>query len=297
VTIRRSPTIRRRRLGIELRRLRESADLTIEDVARRLGYSDSKVSRIETGQVTATPQDVRDMLGLYGITGEQQEALVQVAREAREKGWWQAYSDTLVVPLVGLEVAATTIRIYEVLVVPGVFQTEAYAQAVIRTMRPDLPPGQLSRWIELRMARGRSLFNRPDPPAVTAVVDEGVLRRPVGGRDVMRGQLRRLAQMAAHPAVTLHVLPFSAGEHAAMSGPFTLFGFSDPVDPDVVYLEHITSDLYLEDAGEVRRYVRAFDRLCGLALNPDDSVDLVERLAGRTPRPEPHRGSRATPRG
>jgi Domain of unknown function (DUF5753) len=129
------------------------------------------------------------------------------------------------------------------------------------------------------------------------VVDEGVLRRPVGGRDVMRGQLRHLAAMAAHPAVTLHVLPFSAGEHAAMSGPFTLFGFANPVDPDVIYLENITSDLYLEDAGEVRRYVRAFDRLCGLALNPDDSVHLVERLAGRTPRPEPRRGSRATPRG
>lgn len=297
MTIRRSPTIRRRRLGIELRRLRESADLTIEDVARRLGYSVSKVSRVETGQVTATPQDVRDMLGLYGITGEQREALVQVAREAREKGWWQAYSDTPVVPLVGLEAAAATIRIYEVLVVPGVFQTEGYAQAVIRTMRPDLPPGQLSRWVELRMARGRSLFNRPDPPAVTAVVDEGVLRRPVGGRDVMRGQLRQLAAMAAHPAVTLHVLPFSAGEHAAMSGPFTLFGFADPVDRDVIYLEHTTSDLYLEDAGEVRRYARAFDRLRRLALSPEDSVDLVERLAGRTRRPEPHRGTRATRQG
>lgn len=297
MTIRRSPTIRRRRLGIELRRLRETADLTIEEVARRLGCSDSKVSRIETGQVTATPQDVRDMLDLYGIAGEQQEALVQVAREAREKGWWQAYSDTLVVPLVGLEAAATTIRLYEVLVVPGLFQTEAYAQAVIRTMRPDLPPGQLSRWVELRMARGRALFNRPDPPAVTAVVDEGVLRRPVGGRDVMRGQLRRLAEMAAHPAVTLQVLPFSAGEHAAMSGPFTHFGFPNPVDPDVIYLEHITSDLYLEDASEVRRYAQAFDRLRGLALSPEDSIALVRRLAGRTPRPEPHRGSRATRQG
>lgn len=294
MTIRRSPTIRRRRLGIELRRLRETAELTIEQVAKRLGCSDSKVSRIETGQVTATPQDVRDMLDMYGITGEQQEALVQVAREAREKGWWQAYSDTLVVPLVGLEAAATSIRIYEVLVVPGLFQTKAYAQAVIRTMRPDLPPEQLSRWVELRMARGRSLFGQPDPPAVTAVVDEGVLRRPVGGRDVMRDQLRQLAAMAAHPAVTLHVLPFSAGEHAAMSGPFSVFGFSNPVDPDVIYLEHITSDLYLEDADEVRRYVRAFDRLRGLALNPDDSVALVKRLAGRTPRRELHRGSRAT---
>jgi len=275
---RRSPTVQRRRLGIELRRMREQAGLTIEQVAKAIDCSDSKVSRIENGQVSATPRDVRQILDLCGVGGEQREALVQVATEARQKGWWQAYGDTLVVALVGLEAAATTIRTYELACVPGLLQTADYARTVIRTSRPDLHPKQVERWVGLRMAR-QGLLSQDDPPALFAVLDESLLHRPVGGRGVMRDQLCHLAEAAALPTVTLQVLPFAAGEHAGMSGPFTIFGFADSADPDVVYLEHAKSDLYLESLEEIQRYILAFDRLRATALTPDDSVAFLATLA------------------
>jgi len=278
VSGRRSPTVRRRRLGIELRRLRDDAGLTIEQVAGALECSDSKISRIETGQVGATPRDVRDMLQLYGVDGQRRDALLQSAREARQRDWWQAYSDTLIVPLVGMEAAASSIRVYETLLVPGLFQTRQYAGTVIRTVRPDLRPEEVERWVEFRMAR-QSLLARDLPPALSAVLDEALLRRPVGGPAAMGEQLHHLARVAALPTVTLQVLPFAAGHHAGMSGAFTIFSFPEPDDPDVVYLEHTKSDLYLESEEEVRRYASAFDQLRAMALPPDDSVALVVALA------------------
>jgi transcriptional regulator with XRE-family HTH domain len=278
VSGRRSPTVRRRRLGIELRRLRDDAGLTIEQVAGALECSDSKISRIETGQVGATPRDVRDMLQLYGVAGQRRDALLQSAREARQRDWWQAYSDTLIVPLVGMEAAASSIRVYETLLVPGLFQTRQYAGTVIRTVRPDLRPEEVERWVEFRMAR-QSLLARDLPPALSAVLDEALLRRPVGGSAAMGEQLHHLARVAALPTVTLQVLPFAAGHHAGMSGAFTIFSFPEPDDPDVVYLEHTKSDLYLESEEEVRRYASAFDQLRAMALPPDDSVALVVALA------------------
>ncbi len=278
VSGRRSPTVRRRRLGIELRRLRDDAGLTIEQVAGALECSDSKISRIETGQVGATPRDVRDMLQLYGVAGQRRDALLQSAREARQRDWWQAYSDTLIVPLVGMEAAASSIRVYETLLVPGLFQTRQYAGTVIRTVRPDLRPEEVERWVEFRMAR-QSLLARDRPPALSAVLDEALLRRPVGGPAAMDEQLHHLARVAALPTVTLQVLPFAAGHHAGMSGAFTIFSFPEPDDPDVVYLEHTKSDLYLESEEEVRRYASAFDQLRAMALPPDDSVALVVALA------------------
>jgi transcriptional regulator with XRE-family HTH domain len=278
VSGRRSPTVRRRRLGIELRRLRDDAGLTIEQVAGALECSDSKISRIETGQVGATPRDVRDMLQLYGVAGQRRDALLQSAREARQRDWWQAYSDTLIVPLVGMEAAASSIRVYETLLVPGLFQTRQYAGTVIRTVRPDLRPEEVERWVEFRMAR-QSLLARDLPPALSAVLDEALLRRPVGGLAAMGEQLHHLARVAALPTVTLQVLPFAAGHHAGMSGAFTIFSFPEPDDPDVVYLEHTKSDLYLESEEEVRRYASAFDQLRAMALPPDDSVALVVALA------------------
>jgi transcriptional regulator with XRE-family HTH domain len=278
VSGRRSPTVRRRRLGIELRRLRDDAGLTIEQVAGALECSDSKISRIETGQVGATPRDVRDMLQLYGVAGQRRDALLQSAREARQRDWWQAYSDTLIVPLVGMEAAASSIRVYETLLVPGLFQTRQYAGTVIRTVRPDLRPEEVERWVEFRMAR-QSLLARDLPPALSAVLDEALLRRPVGGPAAMGEQLHHLARVAALPTVTLQVLPFAAGHHAGMSGAFTIFSFPELDDPDVVYLEHTKSDLYLESEEEVRRYASAFDQLRAMALPPDDSVALVVALA------------------
>jgi transcriptional regulator with XRE-family HTH domain len=276
---RRSPTVRRRRLGIELRRLREDAGLTIEQVAGALECSDSKISRIETGQVGATPRDVRDMLQLYGVAGQRRDALLHSAREARQRDWWQAYSDTLIVPLVGMEAAASSIRIYETLLVHGLFQTRRYAGTVIRTVRPDLRPEEVERWVEFRMAR-QSLLARDTPPALSAVLDEALLRRPVGGPAAMGEQLHHLARVAALPTVTLQVLPFAAGHHAGMSGAFTIFSFPEPDGPDVVYLEHTKSDLYLESEEEIRRYASAFDQLRAMALPPDDSIAFLVALAG-----------------
>jgi transcriptional regulator with XRE-family HTH domain len=268
-----SPTVQRRRLGRELRRLREQAGLTIEQVGLALECSDSKVSRIETGQVSATPRDVRDMLELYKVDRDHQEALIQFARRARKKGWWEAYSDTLIVPLVGLETAANQIRQFENMVVPGLLQTRDYAQRIISKARPDLSPAQKERWVDLRMAR-KELLSQADPPELSVVLEEYVLRRPVGGRAVMREQLHYLARDV--PAtVRLQVLPLAVGEHPAMSGAFTIYSFAAPDDPDVVYLEHIIGDVYLQSPEEVQRYADAFERLRAAALSPDDSAAFL----------------------
>jgi transcriptional regulator with XRE-family HTH domain len=274
-----SPTVRRRRLALELRRLREAAGMTIEHVAKSLECSDSKISRIETARVRATPRDVRDLLALYGVTGTRQAGLIQLAREARQTGWWhQAYGDLPVRALVGLEDAAASISYYVQQLIPGLLQTEDYARAVLRAIRLDLGPAEVERRVGLRMAR-QSLLTRDEPPELWAVIDEAVLRRVVGGQDVMRQQLKRLAEAAARPNVTLQVLPFTAGEHAGMDGPFTILGFPDPADPDVVYLEHTTSDLYLEDPEATTRYARLFDHLRAESLGPDDSAEFFAMVA------------------
>lgn len=271
---RRSPTVQRRRLGMELRRLREHAGLTIEDVAVALECSDSKVSRIETGQVSATTRDVRDMLELYKVDRNQREALIQFARQARQRGWWQAYSDAPAVPLVGLETAAERIDQYEARVVPGLLQSSDYAEAIIRALYPGLSSQQVERWVELRMTR-QQLLQQDNPPRISVVLEECVLRRPVGGRRTMQAQLRLLAEASMMPSVTLQVLPLSVGEHPAISGAFTIYGFSEPADPDVVYLEHATGDLFLESTEQVGQYALAFKRLRRLALSSDDSVALI----------------------
>jgi transcriptional regulator with XRE-family HTH domain len=181
MTARQSPTVRRRRLGAELRRLREEAGLTIERVAATLECSESKVSRIETGQVGAMPRDVRDMLDLYKVGPEQREALIQIARDARQKGWWHAYTDVPVVPgYVGLEVSAAAIDTFGALLVPGLLQTPEYARTVLEALLPDLSAEQIRRRVELRMAR-QSILNGEHPPTLRAILDEALLRRPVGG--------------------------------------------------------------------------------------------------------------------
>lgn len=285
--VRQSPTVRRRRLGAELRRLREEAGVTLDRVAEALECSDSKISRIETGQVGASPRDVRDMLALYGVGSGQRDALVQIAREARQRGWWHAYGDVPVVPAyIGLEVAAASIDTYETLLVPSLLQVEAYAEAVIRAVRPDLAPAEVERRVALRMARQEALGAREDPPALRLVLDEAVLRRPVGGPAVMRSQLERLGRAAALPKVTIQVLPFARGEHAGMDGAFTILRFPERAEPDVVVLDSTTSDLYLERDEELRRYRRVFELLWAAALPPDASSAF---LAGLLEEPPPRR--------
>jgi hypothetical protein len=279
MTARQSPTVRRRRLGAELRRLREAAGLTIERVAATLEFSESKVSRIETGQVGAMPRDVRDMLDLYRVGPEQRDALIQLARDARQKGWWHAYTDVPVVPgYIGLEVSASAIDTFGALLVPGLLQTAEYARTVLLTLRPDLPAEQIERRVELRMHR-QSILAGDDPPTLRVVLDEALLRRPVGGRAAMRRQLHHLAEAVARPNVGLQVLPLGVGAHPGMDGAFTVFRFPKPTDPEVVHLEHTTGDLYLETAEETARYAAAFDELSGAALEPDESAALLASSA------------------
>jgi transcriptional regulator with XRE-family HTH domain len=274
----RTPTGRRRRLGAELRRLREASGLTIDRVAEALECSQSKVSRIETGQVSATPRDVRDMLALYRVDPDQREAIVQIAREARQRGWWQKFVDVPdgVPAYVGLETAATSIDVYMSLIVPALLQTDDYARAIIGAVRPDLPRAEIERRVELRMSR-QTLLDRDDPPELRVLLDEAVLQRPVGGPAVMAGQLRRLLEDAERPAVTIQVLPIATGAHAGMDGPFTIFGFPAPAEPDVVALDSAADALYLEGPEDLRRYRRVFERLLPVALTPEASAAFITR--------------------
>jgi transcriptional regulator with XRE-family HTH domain len=275
-----SPTVRRRRLALELRRLRESARLTCEDVAERLECSASKISRVETGRVSVSPRDVRDMLQIYGVPPDQREELVQLARDSRQKGWWHAYSDTMqpqFATYVGLESAASEIRIYEVSLIPELLQTEDYARAVIGAGLPTSPQDDIERQVALRMARQPAL-TRSDPPKLWAVLDEAALRRRVGGAGLMRLQLEFLLELAQLGNVSLQVIPFGGGAHPAMGRPFVILVFPERVDPDVVYLEDLTSALYVEDVDEVDRYNMFFNHLRATALSFDASANLITQV-------------------
>jgi transcriptional regulator with XRE-family HTH domain len=275
----RTPTSRRRRLGAELRRLREEAGLTIDRVAEALECSQSKVSRIETGQVSATPRDVRDMLELYRVDDAQREAMVQIARETRQRGWWQKFVDVPdgVPAYVGLEAAATSIDIYMALIVPALLQTPDYARAVIGAVRPDLPGKEINRRVELRVLRRQALLDQERPPALRVLLDDTVLARPVGGPAVMAAQRRQLLEDATRPAVTIQVLPVGAGAHAGMDGPFTIFGFPAAAERDVVALDSAADALYLEGPEDLRRYRRVFELLLPAALTPEASAEVIAR--------------------
>ena len=277
----RSPTVRRRRLGIELRRLRDAAHLTLEQAAERLEFSTAKLSRIENAQVSVTALDVRGMLEIYGADPKLRDVLIQMAREARQKGWWQThYGDLSIAALVGLESAAASIHEYAGLLVPGLLQVSDYASAVLRAIRLDLKPQpeEIERRVELRMAR-QSILTVDDPPAVWMVLDEAALRRPVGGRKVMRQQLQHLAEMGSVRNVTLQVLPYTAGEHPGLDGGFSIVGFPERADPDVVYIETTTSDLYLEEAEAIDRYTLLFDHIRAVALSPTESTEFFASVA------------------
>ena len=278
MTERRSPTIRRRRLGAELRRHRESAGVTIEVVAEQLECSASKISRIETGHTSATPRDVRDMLRIYGVVGTESDELVQIAREARQKGWWHPYSTVLTGAYVGLEAAAGSVRAYEQQVVPGLLQTEDYAKAMIRAARPDISVDEVNQRVRVRLGR-QSLLSQDDPIDLWVVLDEAVVSRPVGGDAVMRAQLARLVEAADLPNVTLQILPFEVGAHAGMDGTFSILDFPEPGDPDVVYAENATGGLFLEKDEELQKYIFIFDHIRAAAMRPEESVALIAKLA------------------
>ena len=277
-----SPTVRRRRLAAELRALREAAKLTCEEVAEHLECSASKISRVETGRVSVSPRDVRDMLALYGVDPQQADSLVQLARESRQKGWWHAYSDTIqprFATYVGLEDAAAEIRTYEVNLIPGLLQTEDYARAVINAGNLTGSLVDVERRVALRMARQPMLVSGTNPPQLWAVLDEGVLHRTVGGRGLMRLQLDHLLELADLPNVAVQVIPFTGGAHPGMGKPFVILSFPERADPDVVYLEDLTSSLYLEDVDEIDRYNVVFNHLRATALSFEDSAALITSVA------------------
>jgi transcriptional regulator with XRE-family HTH domain len=278
VTGRTSPTVRRRRLGMELRRLREQAGVTIDGVAERLEFSASKVSRIETGQTGASAADVQSMLTLYGVGGAQADDLVQVAREARQRGWWLRYGHVLTGAYVGLEAGATSICAYEAQLVPGLMQTEDYARNVIRATRPAISDDELDRRIYVRTVR-QSLLDQNEPIDFWAVLDEAVFHRMVGSAPIMRTQLEKLVAISDRPNVTIQVLPFGVGAHVGMDGTFAILEYEEIADPDVVFAENAAGGLFLEKDDELQRYKFIFDRLQATALPPAESVEFVAARA------------------
>ena len=276
-----NPTLRARRLALELLRRREAAGLTREEAARQLEWSTSTIFRIETGRSRPQPGNVRVLLELYGVSGPERDGLIRLAREARQPGWWHSFRDVLPNPyevFIGLEAGAASIRNFEPVVVPGLLQTEEYARQMSRGGPRELDRDDIERRVQVRMERQR-ILPREDRPRLWAVIDEAVIRRAVGGSEVMREQLRHLIDSAEQGKTTLQVVPFSAGAHAGTTGPFIILDFPEPTDPAVVYVETLAGDLYLEERADVDRYTLAFDRLLAAALHPDDSVRLVQEAA------------------
>ena len=269
-------------LGSQLRRLREAADITADRAGYEIRASRSKISRMETGRVGFKTRDVEDLLTLYGITDEQERArYVYFARESNRPDWWTKYSDILpdwFENYLGLESASTTIRTFEIQFVHGLFQTEDYARAVTRLGHQAAPAPEIERRVGLRVKR-QDLLTRASPPRIWSVMDEAVLRRPVGGTEVMRGQLRHLIEVAKLQHVTLQVVPFARGGHAGASGTFSVLRFAEPYLPDVVYFEQLTGAVYLEQRAEVEHYLEVMDQLSGEALTPADSARFIEQVA------------------
>jgi len=278
-----SPTVRRRRLGIELRRLREAAGLSLEDAARRLERTGPTVSRMETGRISIRMRDVNVLLDLYGVTDQQiRDALLTLVRESWQKGWWHAYGDVLpdwLDVLVGLETAAASILTYEINLVPGLLQTADYARALLRAGKRFDSLDKIERQVELRLNRQTTLTGE-EPPHLWAVLDEAALRRQVGGPAVMRQQLEHLAEASMKANITIQVMPFAVGAHMGMAGAFTIYQFPEESgDPSVVFTDHNTGGFYIEKTEEVRRYTLIFDHLRAAALSPDDSIALLASAA------------------
>ena len=271
------PTVLRLLLGAQLRRLREAKRISLEEAGHVIRASHSKMSRLELGRVGFKDRDIADLLTLYGVTDEKErDSLRSLARKANTRGWWHDYSDIL--PYIGLEEAATRIRSYEIQFIPGLLQTERYARAVTLLGHANAPDEEVERRVGLRMAR-KSLLRGPRAPHLWVVIDEAVLRRPIGGADVMREQFEYLIEGAAMPNVTLQVIPFQAGGHSAAGGPFSILRFAEADLPDVVYLEQLTSAIYLEKRDTVDHYQAVMERLCLDAFPAEHSTDAISTIA------------------
>jgi transcriptional regulator with XRE-family HTH domain len=278
-------TVLRMMLGSQLRRLRETAGVSPEQAGYEIRASRSKISRMENGRVSFKDRDIADLLTLYGVTDtEQRRGTLELARRANVPGWWTKYGDILpdwLEMYLGLEASASVIRSFELQFVHGLFQTEDYARAVTVLGHKSAPADDIERRVSLRMRR-QSLLAEPDSARVWAVMDEAVLRRPVGGRAVMHAQLRRLAEAAELPNVTLQVVPFGYGGHAAAGGSFTILRFDEPDLPDVVYIEQLTSALYLDARSDVDHYLEVMNQLSTDALTPAKTTDFISKIISDT---------------
>ncbi|HUL24647.1 MAG TPA: helix-turn-helix transcriptional regulator [Streptosporangiaceae bacterium] len=267
-------------LGSQLRMLREVKGITREEAGYAIRASGSKISRMELGRVSFKERDVTDLLRLYGVDEDEAATLVELAIQANSPGWWHKYGDVLpdwFQVYVGLEEAASLIRLYEVQFVPGLLQTADYARAVVRLGQPGAATEEIERRISLRMGR-QELLTKPGGPRLWAIVDEAALRRPIGGKEVMRAQLVQLLEATEQPQVTLQVMPFRSGGHAAEAGAFTIMRFPEPDLPDVVYLEQLTSALYLDKRDDVEKYTEVMERLSVEAESPERSVHILSGM-------------------
>jgi Domain of unknown function (DUF5753)/Helix-turn-helix domain len=275
------PTVRRMLVGAQLRRLRTEKGLSRDQAGEAIRASEWKIHRLENGQVGFKDRDIVDLLRFYGVTdpGEVADFLV-LTREANEPGWWSGYGDVLPQwfrAYVDLESAATLIRTYEGQLVPGLLQTEDYMRAVVGGAHLDDPPGEAEQRVQLRLGR-QALLERADAPRLWAVVDEAALRRPVGGAKVMRAQLERLIEATRLPNITLQVLPLDAGAHPAMVGAFSILRFGEPDLPDVVYVEHLTSALYLSKREDVDQYLHVMESISVSSAAPDKTAEIVGKI-------------------
>jgi transcriptional regulator with XRE-family HTH domain len=274
-----SPTVRRRRLSAALRQFRAEVGLHADEVAQRLEWTPSKVTRIERNAwKLPSVRDVRDLLDVYGIAdATQREAILALTRQARQRGWWEEYKDVLGGSMPGFEAEASAILTHESLLVPGLLQTRDYAAAVFRGGQV-VPDDLVDRRIDARLARQR-ILDRDDPPTLWAVIDEAALAKHVGGVGVMRAQIEHIIAMAARPNIAVQVVPNTVGAHAAMENAFTILQFAASEDPTLVHVEMITGDLFMEEPSQVSSYTVVYDHVRASALSADTSVTYLEDLA------------------
>ncbi|GAA1719123.1 helix-turn-helix transcriptional regulator [Nonomuraea bangladeshensis] len=276
------PTALRILLGSQLRKLREAKNVTREEAGHLIRGSESKISRMELGRVGFKERDVADLLTLYGVVDQQaRSAVLDLVATANEPGWWHRFNDVLPTwfqAYVGLEEAATRIRTYEVQFVPGLLQTKEYARAVVTAGTAGIGAEEIARRVDLRLERQR-IFERPDGPVFWAVIDEAALRRPIGGAEVMKAQLEHLIDLMRQPSITIQIMPFSFGGHSAEGGAFSVLRFPDPDLPDVVYVEQLASALYLDKREDVDRYTEVMERLCAVSTTPDETIELLRKIA------------------
>lgn len=275
-----NPTVRRRRLGQELRRLRELKGMTAEEVAERLLVSQSKISRLENGRRSISQRDVRDLCGVYEVEDHRiVDSLMQMAKDSRQQGWWHSFGDIPYSVYIGLETDAASLRVYDPQVVPGLLQTRQYAEALITGALPESAAADVEKRVQVRLRRQERISAAENPLRLWAVLDEAALRREVGNRQVMIGQLENLIEMSQMPHVTVQVIPFAMGAHPGVSGQYAILEFPDAADSSVVYIEGVTSDLYLEKAQDVQKYSVMYEHLRAQALNADQSRAFISDVA------------------